>query len=65
VLNIPTRTLTLAGDDLFTTSFNGFTQTGWYRLVVYAQDADQHQAVPQSLQMCVSCSFVYLPLIRK
>jgi hypothetical protein len=65
VLNVPTRTLTLAGGDLFTTSFNGFTQTGWYRLVVYAQDGEEHQALPQSIRLCVNCTYVYLPLIRK
>lgn len=65
VLNVPTRTLTLASTDLFTTSFNGFTQTGWYRIVAYAQDAEQHQAAPQSMRMCVGCSTTFLPLVRK
>jgi hypothetical protein len=62
VLNVPTRTLTLTGSNLFSTSYNGFTQTGRYRLVVYAQDADGNQALPA---MAFVGHIVYLPLVVK
>jgi len=61
VLNVPTATLTLAGVDLYGTVYQGFTQTGQYRLVMYAQDGDGNQALPQGVQICVGC--VYLPLV--
>jgi hypothetical protein len=60
-LNVPTATLALAGPDLYSVAYSGFTQTGRYRLVVYAQDGDGNQALPQGLQVCVGC--VYLPLV--
>jgi len=60
-LNVPTTTLTLAGRDLYSTAYRGFTQTGQYRLVVYAEDADGNQAMPQSVGVCAGC--VYLPLV--
>lgn len=62
-MNVPT--LTVAGTNLFTTSFNSFTQTGRYRVVAYDRDVEQHQAVPQSMHVHVGCSTVYLPLVRK
>ncbi len=64
VLNVPTRTLTASGTDLFSASFNGLTQTGPYRLVVYAQDADGNQALPVAA-LATAGHAVYLPLAVK
>jgi len=64
VLNVPTATLTLAaGTDLYGTAYRGFTQTGQYRLVVYAQDGDGNQALPQAVGVCAGR--VYLPLVLR
>ena len=66
VLNVPTKTLGLVSANLFGVTYTGFTQTGQYRLVVYAQDMDGNQALPVSVFANVggSCS-VYLPLVIK
>jgi len=61
VLDVPTRTLALVEGDLFGVTYDGFTQTGEYRLVVYAQDGDGNQALPQVAETWTWR--VYLPLV--
>jgi hypothetical protein len=65
VITVPTATLTLASGDVFSTTYAGFTQTGQYRLVVYAQDDERNQALPQATQVGVGCVYVYLPLVLR
>ncbi len=65
VITVPTATLTLASGDVFSTTYAGFTQTGQYRLVVYAQDDEHNQALPQATQVGVGCVYVYLPLVLR
>jgi hypothetical protein len=63
-LDIPTEDMTPAGGDEFDLVYSEFTQVGSYRLVVYAEDADGNQALPQSLTV-LSGPAVYLPLIMR
>lgn len=64
-ITVPTATLTLDSGDVFSTTYTGFTQTGQYRLVVYAQDDERNQALPQAVNICVNCTHIYLPLVLR
>lgn len=64
-ITVPTATLTLVGNDTFSATYRGFTQTGQYRLVIYAQDDEYNQALPQTTQVCVGCVYTYLPLVLR
>lgn len=64
VLNIPTTTLMLAGSNLYGATYP-LTQTGSYRLVVYALDDEGNRALPQAMRVCAGCTFVYLPLVLR
>jgi len=67
VLNVPTIALTNVGADLFSVSYSGFTQTGSYRLVVYAGDGDGNQALPLTSTVMMNPSLtlrVYLPVLN-
>jgi hypothetical protein len=46
ILDVPRLKLAGLGGDRYSTSYSSFTQSGQYRLVVYAQDADGNQAFP-------------------
>ncbi len=68
VLDVPTVALTGSGPDAFSASYNGFTQTGVYRLVVYASDGDGNQALPFTSTVTVTVApslnlRVYLPVL--
>jgi hypothetical protein len=65
VLNVPTRTLTVAASDVYQVNYSDFTQDGMYRVVVYAEDDDGQQALPQSATVCLGCTQVYLPLVQR
>jgi len=67
---VPTATLTSHGGGLFTASYNGFTQTGVYKLVVYATDTQGNQALPFTTVVTVTTTTaqhtrVLLPLVAK
>jgi hypothetical protein len=64
-ITVPTATLTLASSDTFSAAYGDFTQTGYYRLVVYAQDDEHNQALPQTRQVCMGCVYTYLPLVLR
>lgn len=48
---------TPAGENLFSANYQ-FRQRGLYRLVIYAQDQDGNQAIPQVLLKCLECTFL-------
>jgi hypothetical protein len=72
VLNVPTATMASSpmSNTLFTINYNGFTQTGIYKLVIYAIDLEGNQALPFTTQLTVTSGvtldpLVYLPLVRR
>ena len=52
------------GDGEFVGSYSGFNETGVYRIVVYAKDADGNLALPQSVMVRTGWQ-VYLPLVLR
>jgi hypothetical protein len=50
------------GGDWYGASYDGFDQTGTYRVVFYAQDGDDLDARPMSVRVNIRAT-VYLPLI--
>jgi hypothetical protein len=65
ILSIPIAILVdLNATGLFTATYP-FTRTGWYRLVAHAEDTEGNLALPYMERVCVNCTYVYLPLVRK
>lgn len=60
VLNVPRVTLVQSAGDLYGATYSGFTQTGSYRLVVYAVDDEGNQALPVVVRIGYEA---YLPVV--
>jgi hypothetical protein len=67
IVTVPTVTLTLSGTNLYTTLYSGFAEEGLYKIVVYAWDEDENQAVPvaESVLFVHDVYRVYLPMIQR
>jgi hypothetical protein len=63
-LGAPFRELMPQGDDEYAASYDGFTERGEYRLMVYARDDDGNQAFPQSARIWVGTR-LWLPLVMQ
>jgi len=59
-----TLTLSTQGDNWYTATYTDFTETGEYRLVIFAEDGGDRSARPMPLEVRVSWK-VYLPLVLK
>ena len=61
IVDVPVVTLAGPdGDGVYKGTY-AFTETGVYRLVAHAEDAEGNLAMPRGVQVCVGC--VYLPLV--
>ena len=52
-------------EGVYAESYDGFAETGQYRVVVYAQDRAGNQASPEVVMVTVGERKVYLPLLLK
>jgi hypothetical protein len=67
-VQVPTTGLTRTGGDEFAGRYTAFTQSGTYRVVVYAEDGEGNQALPYVVHVEVgdrTDMAVYLPLITR
>lgn len=61
-LNLPVYNLVETSLGFYETTINELVEKGSYRIVVYAEDDDGNQAIPQFTNICITCS-TYLPII--
>jgi hypothetical protein len=62
VIDVPNYTLAASGSDLYSFTYDGMNQNGSYRMVVYARDIDQNEAIPFSIQASQGYT-VMLPIV--
>jgi len=62
---LPALYLQDQGNSNWAVTYPAFTESGNYRLVVYAEDNDGLQARPRELTITIGGAKVYLPVIVK
>jgi hypothetical protein len=61
---LPTIVLTAQGNESFAAEYPGFDQLGVYRIALYAEDDENHVALPKIIEV-VTGSQLFLPLVGR